>query len=234
MKENSPIATGTNLLPALCSLVPASVVVGSVVSRANRFRWAIWSGWTLTTLGTGLLIHWDANTNKATWAVSLVLVGLGHGLVLNAQNFATQAIARPRDEAYAAAMYAFLRSFGMAIGVGVGGSVFQNVMLIKLDQLGLPASLAKDAESYIAVFRSLPSDSLMKHQILEAYTYGIHGVFGVYCGMAGLAGLLCLAMRHFDMNKELETEHRLAENRLSKMLNGSDSINNDLKNSFDV
>lgn len=48
-------------------------------------------------------------------------------MVLNAQNYATQAIAQPRDEAAAAAMYVFLRSFDMAMGVGVGGSVFQNV-----------------------------------------------------------------------------------------------------------
>ena len=214
--------------------MPASVVVGSIVSRVNRFRWAIWSGWLLTTLGTGLLIHWNIHTSKATWAISLILVGLGHGLVLNAQNFATQAIARPQDEASAAAMYMFLRSFGMALGVGVGGSVFQNVMTIKLHQLGLPASIAREAEGYIAVVHTLPVDSLMKSQILDAYTYGFHGVFGVYCGMAGLAGLLSIGIRHFDMNKELETEHRLTVNRLLKRFTATDLIDSNFKENLKV
>jgi len=199
-------------------------MVGVIVTRINHFRWAIWIGWLVTILGTGLMILWDVNTSIATWVSILVILGIGHGLVLNAQNFATQAIALPRDEAAAAAMYAFLRSFGMALGVGICGSVFQNVMKLKLEQLGLPVEIARNAEAYISVLHTLPDDSAFKGKILESYVYGLRGVFGLLCGLAGVAGLTSLIIRHFDLNKELETEHMLHENKLSRFINQGDKL----------
>jgi MFS family permease len=207
------------MFPTTFSLVPASIIVGAVITRINHFRWAIWAGWLVTTLAAGLMVLWNVHTSTPVWAVILVLLGIGHGLVLNAQNFATQAIAQPRYEAAAAAMYAFLRSFGMALGVGIGGSTFQNVMKVKLVHLGLPVEIARNAESYIAVLETLPSDSVFKSQVLESYVYGLRGVFGLYCGMAGLAGITSLLIQHFDLNKELESEHKLVENRISRMIN---------------
>jgi hypothetical protein len=170
------------------------------------------------------MILWDVNTNKATLALILVILGIGHGLVLNAQNFATQAIALPRDEAAAAAMYAFLRSFGMALGVGISGSVFQNIMKLKLEQYGLSAEIARNAEAYISVLHTLPDGSVFKSKVIESYVYGLRGVYGLFCGLAGVAGLTCLIIRHFDLNKELETEHKLHENRLSRIINQADKL----------
>jgi hypothetical protein len=219
VKQSSPTQAGVNMFPTTTSLVPASIVVGVIVTRINHFRWAIWSGWLAATLASGLMVMWDVNTNTATWAV------IGHGLALNAQNFATQAIALPGDEAAAAAMYAFLRSLGMALGVGIGGSIFQNVMKIKLVQLGLPVEIAKNAEAYIRVIKTLPMDSIYKDNVLESYVYGLRGVYGVYCGMAGLAGIASLFIGHFDLNKELSSEHKLGQDRWSRTFSQAVPIN---------
>jgi hypothetical protein len=225
VKQASPIQTGINLLPISCSLVPGSIVCGAIVTRTNSFRWAIWSGWLITTIGCGLTINWDAHTSTAEWVVTLVILGFGHALILNAQNFASQAICLPHEEAAAAAMYAFLRSFGMALGVGIGSSIFQNVMKMRLQQLGLPVDVALDAESYISILKSLP-DSTSKDNLLEAYVYGFRGVFGAFCGMSGFTGLSTLLIRHFNMNKELESEHKLEECRVSKVFQLSKHTSN--------
>jgi hypothetical protein len=222
VKQASPIQTGVNLFPVICSLVPASIVVGSIVTRVNCFRWAIWSGWVITTIASGLAILWDINTPTAEWAVILVILGIGHALVLNAQNFATQAICRPSDEAAAAAMHVFLRSFGMGVGVGISDSIFQNVMKVKLKQLSLPMEIALNAESYIATLRTLP-ESTFKTDVLEAYVYGLRGVYGGFCGISGLAGLASLLIGHFDMNKELNSEHKLGRNSFTKVFRVADS-----------
>lgn len=218
VKQSSPIRAGVCLLPVVLSLIPASVVVGALITRVNHFRWAIWSGWAMITLATGLTIIWDVNTSTAAWATVLVILGIGHGLLLNAQNFATQAICQAKDEARAAAMYAFMRSFGMAIGVGIGGSIFQNVMKTKLRQLGLPTEIAADSVAYIAVLKRLPDSSVMKTQVLQAYVSGFRGVYGGFCGVAGLTGIASLLIRHFDMNKVLESDHKLQEHRWSRRL----------------
>ncbi|TLD36664.1 hypothetical protein E2P81_ATG02446 [Venturia nashicola] len=214
VRHTSFLQAGVNMLPQALALVPISIIIGGLITRFARFRWAIWSGWAIVTLGTGLIIIWGPNTSPGAWIPIMVIVGIGHGLVLSAQNFATQAIALPRDEASAAAMYAFLRSLGSAIGVGIGGSVFQNAMATKLKQYGLPDSIAKNAESYISTHLwKEPIDTAVHRHAINAYVYGLRSTFAFFCGMAGLAGIASLFIKHFDMNKELNSDHKLSQMR---------------------
>ncbi|OAP64783.1 hypothetical protein AYL99_00755 [Fonsecaea erecta] len=215
-KLYSPIRTGVSLLPVLLTLVPASIIVGAAITRTGKFRWAITTGWVLTTVGTGLSISWVRGTQTAVWAVEMIVLGFGHGLNLNALNTASQAACKPGDEGRAVGMYAFLRSFGMAIGVGVGGSVFQNVMKSKLAALGLPTDIALRAEAYLEVLKRMPADSPQRAAAVDAYIAGFHGVFGFLTGLAGLALVVGLFVQHFEINKELITEHKLvSESRIS-------------------
>jgi hypothetical protein len=154
----------------------------------------------------------------------MIIVGIGHGLVLNAQNFATQAIALPKDEASAAGMYAFLRSLGSALGVGIGGSIFQNFMRLRLKHYGLPVEIATNAEGYIRELWAMPADSTLHRQVLDAYVFGIRGTFGVFCGMAGLAGFASLLIKHFDMNKQLDSDHKLGQMRGTKKKSGQNTV----------
>ncbi|KAI1619298.1 major facilitator superfamily transporter [Exophiala viscosa] len=214
----SPIRTGIALFPLTFAFIPSSLIIGSLNTRLNRFRWALWIGWLIATIGIGLTLLWDLRTPTAAWVVIGIVVGVGHGFVLNAQNFATQAICLPGDEAAAAAMYAFLRSFGMAIGVSIGSTVFQNVMLIKLNELSLPADIAEMSESYVTV-----------HNILHACTYGFRGVYGFFTGISGMAALMSMLIGRFDLNKELETEHRLEDNEFLRRVQGTKKPQQDVQ-----
>jgi len=210
VKLDSPMRTGVSLLPVMLTLVPAAVVVGVTITRTGTFRWAIWTGWALVTVATGVTISWGRQTHLAAFIVVLVVLGVGHGLLLNALNCASQAVCLPGDEGAAAAMYAFLRSFGMAMGVGMGGSIFQNVMEAKLRSLRLPLSIAANAEEYLAVLKSSnPANDRHRDAVMSAYTAGFHGVFGFFCALAGLALVVCCFVNHFEINKELATEHKL-------------------------
>lgn len=198
----------------MLTLIPTAVVVGATITRTGSFRWAIWTGWGLATLATGVTISWSRHTGTGGWVVVLIVLGVGHGLLLNALNCASQAVSLPGDEGAAAAMYAFLRSFGMAVGVGVGGSIFQNVMQAKLSALHLPPSIAANAEAYLAVLREMGHDreSLgQRDAVIAAYTAGFRGVFGFFCALGGLSLVLACLIRHFEINKELTTEHTVDE-----------------------
>ncbi|KAK5421901.1 hypothetical protein LTR06_000158 [Exophiala xenobiotica] len=204
VKLKSPIQTGVCLLAVMLALIPAAMVVGRVITKSGSYRWAIWIGCVLTTLGTGLTILWDTPSSTTLWVLSLVFLGFGHGFLLNALNCASQAVCKPGDEGAAAAMYAFLRSFGMALGVGIGGSVFQNVMKIKLRALHLSTVYVWNAGASLAILHT-PGGA----PVMSAYAYGFHGVFGFFCSLAGLALIACRFIKHFDINKELATEHTL-------------------------
>lgn len=226
VKGYSPLHTGLALFPVMITLVPGSVVVGNLVTRLNNYRYAIWGGWFLTTVASGLMILWDVDTSIAQWAVTLVILGFGHGAILNAQNFATQAMCKPGEEGAAAAMYGFMRQFGTALGVCIGGSAFQNVMSLKLSWQGLPDEIAKNAEGYVEQLWAMPDDP-QRTTILNAYVFGFRGVYAVYVGAAGVALVVSvLGIEHYDMNKEIVTEHKLHENRVSKIFEGrrSDAV----------
>lgn len=216
VKQFSPLHTGLALLPALVFMLPGSVISGRLVTRFNSYRWAIWSGWIIGTIGAGLTTAWNVDTSIAFWIVTLIILGFGQGIILNAQNFATQAQCKPGDEAAAAAMYGFMRQLGSAIGVGIGSSIFQNVMALKLGWQGLDTSIAHDSESYIAELASLPDSDPFKSQVIDAYNFGLKGVFWAFLALSGTAFFTSLLIKHCDMNKEIDSEHKLHENLFAK------------------
>lgn len=84
------------------------------------------------------------------WVVILAVFGIGHGMLLTSINVGIQAISHVEDAGRAAAMYAFMRTLGMSIGVAIGGTVFQNLMSAKLKDLGLPEEIAHNSEAFVA------------------------------------------------------------------------------------
>ena len=211
MKEYTPIETGLAIFPAMFTLVPGSIATGVIVTRTNNYQYPIWAGWALVTTASGISIAWDSETTTAVWAVTLVILGLGHGAILNAQNFATQAMCTQGGEGHAAAFYAFLRQFGMAVGVSIGGSAFQNVMALKLQWQGLPVDIASNSEGFSEELSKLPADSEYKKSVVNAYVYGFHGVYILYTAFSALALLLSFLVKRFSLDKDLSTEHKLQE-----------------------
>ncbi|OLN97753.1 putative MFS-type transporter C1399.02-like protein 4 [Colletotrichum chlorophyti] len=214
--QYTPTMAGVAMLPVTLLLLPGSIISGILVSRFNAYRWSIWMGWALMALASGLLIHWDTDSSIPLHVVTLAIGGIGHGLVLNAQTFVTGAIVEPHNSGNAAAMYLFLRMLGCAIGVNVGSTTFQNVMGLKLERKGIATDIAQRAEEYLEVVKTLP-DGTFKDAILESYAFGFKGVHGVYVSLAVIAFGLSFLIRHYDLNKMHETEHKLHQNRVSRM-----------------
>lgn len=212
VQQTSPLTAGVNILPAVLVMVPGSVVTGRLVTRYDNYRVAMRIGWLLTAVAGALAVVWrfvDPVTT-AVWVVTLLFLGLGHGAVLNAQTWATQALCAAGDEGRAAAAYLFLRQFGAAVGVGVGGTVFQNVMAARLRRDGLPEALAHDAETAAAAARLGRLPPALAAGLRTAFVRGFAGVFQLYLAVAALAFLAALlAVRHVTLNKALRSDHTL-------------------------
>ncbi|KAH8742792.1 major facilitator superfamily domain-containing protein, partial [Diaporthe sp. PMI_573] len=172
VKAYNPIQTGLSTLPIMVTLVPSSMVTGALV-----------------TLGSFLTVLFNRNMLTIIWATVLIILSLGHGAVLNAQNFAAQAIYRQGKKGPAAAMYAFMRQFGMALGVYVGSTVFQN------------------SKAFVKELQKMPSKSLKKLQVLDAYIYGLRGVYLLYSSLSGTAFLISLFLRHCKMAGKVISAH---------------------------
>ncbi|KAK7735976.1 hypothetical protein SLS63_003494 [Diaporthe eres] len=209
VKGYGGVITGVAILPVMITLVPSSIATGAVVTKTGRYRWPIWLGWVLVTASSGLTMIFDRATPIAAWVFILIALGFGHGAVLNAQNFAAQAMCMSGREGHAAAMYAFLRQFGMTLGVGIGGTIFQNIMSIKLRSHGLSTDIALHSEEFLVELAKLPAHSGLKDQVLDAYVYGLSGLYLFFTCVSAIAFLLSFLIREFEMHEEVQTEHIL-------------------------
>lgn len=213
VKDFSPTITGVALMPLSVSLLPTSIIVGRLMTKFGRFRWAIWCGWAITIAGTGMLVLLDVHIRTYAWILIFVVVGLGHGLILMSLNFSIQAMSDSHNVAYAAAMYTFTRTFGMCIGVAIGGAVFQNQLKKHLVDQGLLTSVATDAEGFVVNLKALAKTSPQYQNYTLAYAKSFENVFEVLTALAGLAGLLSLLIKEFSMDKELDSEHVLRQGK---------------------
>ena len=119
-----------------------SIIVGIVSSITGRYRWAIWTGWGMTTFGCGLLYLLGPNTSVAAFIFLNIPVAIGTGMVFTSMSLAIQAAGRPQDAGHSITFYSFIRVFGQSLGVAVGGVVFQNQIRKNLSEYPLLASLA--------------------------------------------------------------------------------------------
>ncbi|KAK4675308.1 hypothetical protein QC764_503190 [Podospora pseudoanserina] len=219
VRFEKPTQSGLDIFPVTCLLLPGSIVVSLISSRTGHYRWAIWSGWAITAIGCGLLHFFDTDTPTPVWAVILAVFGIGHGILLTSVNVGIQAISRVEDAGRAAAMYAFMRTMGMSIGVAVGGTVFQNLMVKKLDELGMPEEIAHDSEAFVVQMAAMDPTDPVRIGALEAYVAGFHGVYWTITGASVAAFLISLFMKRHSMDKMLATKFVLEGARTTMVPN---------------
>jgi hypothetical protein len=57
-----------------------AVVTGIAISKMGKFRWAVWAGWGLTTLGMGFLCAIDNDTQLTQVVLTDLICGVGLGM----------------------------------------------------------------------------------------------------------------------------------------------------------
>ncbi|KAK7937184.1 major facilitator superfamily transporter [Apiospora aurea] len=227
VKEYTALQAGVALLPLLFTITISGMVTGRLVTRFNNYRWPVWAGWFVGAVSPGMVMVWRRNDSAVVWVLTYIIGGLGQGAILNAQNFASQAICNPGEEGKAAAMYTFSRQVGMSLGVGIGATTFQNVMKLKLGWEGLPLSIATHAEAYMPTLHNLPPGH-MHDAIYDAYKFGIQIVFSVSVALSVVTLVLTvLFMKQVDMNRKLDTEHLLVTQRMGKHWGSKEQSVND-------
>ncbi|KAJ4378188.1 hypothetical protein N0V83_001022 [Neocucurbitaria cava] len=189
------------------ALLTISVVSGRLITKSGQYRWAIWAGWAIIVASSAVMIALDASTPTYGWVLLFVPVGLGHGLVLISLNFSIQALAKERDGAYAAGMYTFARTFGMCLGVAVGGTVLHNTLLRHLRDAGLDENIAHNAEGFIFTLNDPNQHIVGESDIRAAYASAFRNVFEVLTAIAILGGLLSLLITQVTLDRALESDH---------------------------
>ncbi|KAG5290757.1 MFS multidrug transporter [Histoplasma capsulatum G186AR] len=218
VKEYTPIISGVSLFPMSFTVAPVAAVAGIIVTKTGHWRWAVWTGFALATLGLGLNTILDVDTSIPAWIFLMIPTGIGLGLLFPALGFAIQASARPGYMAIAVAMFSFFRAFGQAIGVAVGGVIFQNQMhknLIRYPEFSSNAAeLSKDAAGLVRVVLAM-EDGPAKHHLKQAYTDSLRIVWAVCCALIGFAGLLSLLTESYSLTMVIDSDQTIREKEKS-------------------
>lgn len=207
-----PIIAGVALFPATFTVAPMSIVTGILVTKLGHYRWSIYLGWVISTFGLGLLCLWKVDSSIPEWLFIELVSGIGLGILFPSLLYQVQAAAKPKDVSFAAALFSFFRAFGQALGVAIGGVIFQNQMQKNLEKTARFAneasSLAKDAAALVQIIRDT-QDSSDKLILRTAYTDSLRTIWIVVCALAGISLLLTFFIQEYNLNVGLETEQGL-------------------------
>lgn len=201
-----PIIAGVALFPETFTVAPLAIVTGCLVTKTGKYRCAILSGFGLTTFGVFLNLHLDIDTSVPAWIFLTTVSGIGLGMLFGSMEFAVQAASSDKDQAYAVATFSFFRTFGQAIGVAVGGVVFQNQMIKNLRGSKYFATqsreLARDAAALVQLIKET-ADPDQKLELRLAYMRSLRTIFIVLGAISFASFLLAFFIKDYDMDRAL-------------------------------
>ncbi len=213
VREFGPILTGVALFPQTFTVAPSAIACGFIVTITGRYRWGLWVGWSLSIVGIGLLTLLRPTTSTAAWILLNIPSGLGLGFLTAAIVCTVQASATNQNLTVAVAMVVFFRAFGQAVGIAIGGVIFQNRMrheLLKYSETRSDAVfLSQDAAALVTVIRAMGDSSVVdgrKYHMEQAYTDSLRVIWVFMAGVAGVGLMLSLFVKKYDLNRALKTE----------------------------
>lgn len=207
------------VLPESLTVAPAAAAVGVIAGITGRYRWSLWGGWFLTTLGSGLLLLLGPDTSIAAWIWLNVPVGLGTGMLFPAMGLSIQAACEPELNAQASAFFSFLRTLGQSIGVAISGVIFQNSFRQRLAALPAFANVAeqysRDATTVVSVIEAM-APGPEKVELVKAYSDSLRVIYISLVAFSGFCFVLSLAIRGYSLNQEHVTNQALIDKDAEK------------------
>jgi len=198
------------------------------VGKTGKYIWSLWAGWILAVLGFGLQHLLTPTTPIVGWIFIFIVTGLGTGLLFPGLIFSIQAATAENDVAPAIIVFTFLRTFGQAVGVALGGVVFQNDMRRQISSHPSIAKFAsewsKDASALVQIIHHMP-DGQAKIDLRQSYNDALRTVWIVCCAFAAAGLIASMGIKAYTLDRELGSNQRFVENVVSD--NGHDNGSED-------
>lgn len=212
VKGYSLVVSAVAVLPETLTVAPAAMAVGLVAGITGRYRWSIWAGWVITTLGAGLLCLMRPGTTVPAWIWLNIPIGLGTGMLFPAMALSIQAACEPALNGQAAAFYSFLRTFGQSVGVAVSGVIFQNAFRERLADIPDLAHLAdeysRDATIVVEIIKRMPAGS-MKAELVTAYCDALRAIWISLIAFSAFCMVLSITIKRYSLEQEHVTQQGL-------------------------
>ncbi|EJD04044.1 MFS general substrate transporter [Fomitiporia mediterranea MF3/22] len=199
---SSATGAGIRMIPYSLGSSAISATSGQFIAHLG-YRPIIWTGYTIMTLGYGLMIMLDDKSNGAERALYPLIAAVGTGCQFQIPLIALQAAMPLKDMATSTATFVFVRQLGGTIGVTIGQAIWSSELLKKARALkGVsidtsPGALIQSVRS----LRSLYPDATQRRIVIHAYTDSIRVIWLTVTPMAGICLLLSLFMRKYTLKR---------------------------------
>lgn len=181
-----------------------SAIIGILIAKHNTIKPFVLTGWTIYTLGLGLLVALKPTSTIPDWIFINIPSGIGLGCLFSSLALATQSAAEvsgthsPAEVAkikgMAAGLNPFSRTLGQALGIVIAQAAFTNDLRKRLG-----AKLALDAASFAQVISTLPSASAERKSLVGAYNDSLHVIWWTMFALAASMLLLTLATKDIGL-----------------------------------
>ncbi|KAJ5697360.1 hypothetical protein N7488_011044 [Penicillium malachiteum] len=192
-KYFSATLSGVTLLAITGFAVVPAAIVGIILARESQCsKWIISSGWILTTLAAGCSILLNRITPTVAWVFLFLTAGLGHGLLLSSYNIRVHNIPKNDEAALSTkpiTMSLFMRAWGMAFAVPIGGLIFLARFGCGLQNIGLEWGLINTARGYLILMDQVIKSDGESEAIKDASALALQVVWEVIAGVAALGGI---------------------------------------------
>jgi EmrB/QacA subfamily drug resistance transporter len=122
----TPTESGFLMLPMVAGMMSASIVSGQVTSKTGKYRIFMITGTGMLTLGYVSLFGYQYDTPMWVLSISMVIIGMGLGQLMQTLTLAAQNSVAPKDIGVATSSSMFFRQMGGTLGVAVFISILFN------------------------------------------------------------------------------------------------------------
>lgn len=198
----SATGSGIRMIPYALGSALMATFSGSVVTRTGSYRPTIWFGWTVMTLGWGLMIMLDNTTTTAEKEIYPLITALGVGCGFHIPLTALQAAMPIKDMATSTAAYIFLRALGGTVGISIGEAIISSILQQKLRgiqglAIGTSAAALNDSVKQISSILN----PTVRNEVMRAYSQSISTIWLVNTPLSGFSLILLLFIRNYTLKR---------------------------------
>ncbi len=204
--HSSPTGAGLRLIPLMGGLLVTSVASGQLISRTGRYRAFPIAGTAVMTIGLLLLSRLNVGTGALAADGSLLVLGLGLGLVMQVLVLAVQNSVDYSVLGAATSGVTLARGVGGSFGAAIFGTIFSSRLRSALhDAISGPlgALVSGGARLTGAQVATLPGSAKLAYE--DAYVKALQPVFLVAAGIGVIGFLLSLRLREQPLRATAST-----------------------------
>jgi EmrB/QacA subfamily drug resistance transporter len=122
----TPTESGWLMLPMVAGMMTATVVSGQVTSKTGKYKIFLIIGTGMLLAGYVSLFNYHYDTPIWVMSISMVIIGMGLGQLMQTLTLAAQNAVKPQDMGVATSSTMFFRQMGGTLGVAVFISILFN------------------------------------------------------------------------------------------------------------